>query len=888
MKKYIPKEIESSWQKKWKEGGIYKAEGRESKKDKFYVLDMFPYPSGDGLHVGHFKGYTATDVISRFLRAKGYNVLHPMGWDAFGLPAENYAIKTGIHPKNTTAKNIAHIRDQMKLAGLSYDWEREIDTTDPQYYKWTQWIFLQLYKKGLAYEAEAPINWCPKDKTGLANEEVVNGCCDRCGTPVVRKKIRQWILGISKYADRLLDGLKGLDWPESIKEMQRNWIGRSEGAVIKFTVDPSNSLRASSLQKNKKSVNREPITDNSIEVFTTRADTLFGVTYVVLAPEHKLVSQITTPEQKKEVEAYVKKTAEKTDLQRTALEKEKTGAFTGAFAINPINGEQIPVWIADYVLESYGTGAIMAVPAHDERDFEFAKKFDLPIIEVVVPKNEQKPEKGNAYVAYGVLKNSGEYSGLTSEEAKSKITQDLNTKGFGEKKVNYKLRDWIFSRQRYWGEPIPIIFCRKCWENSKLKTGNSKQETKEEFTVIDGVEYAVIPVPEKDLPIILPEVEKYQPTGTGESPLASMTDWVNTKCPNCGGKAKRETNTMPQWAGSCWYYLRFIDPKNEKELVDKGLEKYWMGKGVKNKIGGVDWYVGGAEHAVLHLLYARFWHKFLFDIEAVSTNEPFYKLRNVGLIMGSDGQKMSKSRGNVISPEEMVNSYGADTLRLFEMFIGPFGDVADWKPTAVEGVYRFLQRVWLMSFNIIESKKDKSLPEAEREINRTIKKIEEDIWEMKFNTSVSSMMEFVNFANRFPDKVGTDSLGKFLQVLAPFAPHMTEELWQELQGKVTKVTKEPKEPKEKSSGSSGSSVTFDSIHSQSWPVWDEKLIESEMVTVVVQVNGKLRGQLQTERGASQEEVEKKAREIPKVAEYLAGKDPKKVIFVQDRLINFVV
>ncbi len=862
VKKYIASEIESKWQRLWAEKKIYKAEdSAKSKKNKFYVLDMFPYPSGDGLHVGHFKGYTATDVISRFLRARGFNVLHPMGWDAFGLPAENYAIKTGIHPKITTAKNISHIRDQMKLVGLSYDWQREIDTTDPNYYKWTQWIFLQLYKKGLAYEADAPINWCPKDKTGLANEEVVDGCCDRCGTPVVRKKIRQWILAITKYADRLLEGLEGLDWPESIKEMQRNWIGRSDGAIIKFPISNYN------LQ---------------IEVFTTRADTLFGATYVVLAPEHSMVGQITAPEQKSAVEAYVIKTGEKTDLQRTALEKEKTGVFTGAYAQNPVNGEQIPVWIADYVLESYGTGAIMAVPAHDERDFEFAKKFKLPIIEVIGLKSGQEVQKDKAYIAYGVLKNSGKYDGLTSEEAKEKITEDLKVKDLGEKKVNYKLRDWIFSRQRYWGEPIPIVFCENCSEipNSKFQISNR-----------DNKHYAIIPIPEKDLPVKLPEVEKYQPTGTGESPLSAIDEWVKVKCPNCGGEAKRETNTMPQWAGSCWYYLRFIDPKNEREIVSKDLEKYWMGKGEKNQIGGVDWYVGGAEHAVLHLLYARFWHKFLFDIGAVTTEEPFYKLRNVGLIMGPDGQKMSKSRGNVISPEEMVNSYGADTLRLFEMFIGPFGDVADWKPTAVEGVYRFLQRVWLMAFKVTESKREVSEVEVLREINRTIKKIEEDIWGMKFNTSVSSMMEFVNFASKNIEKVGRDSLEKFLQVLAPFAPHITEELWQELRSTTssqsttsttgTKKTRDTRDTLE-------ARDTFESVHQQPWPEWDEKLIEGEFVNIVVQVNGKVRGQLEVERGAGQEVVEQKAKELPKVKGYLGDLGVKKTIFVPEKLVNFVV
>ncbi len=869
MKKYIPSEVEPKWQKEWSERKIYQASGQtdKTKAKKYYVLDMFPYPSGDGLHVGHFKGYTATDVISRLLRAKGFNVLHPMGWDAFGLPAENYAIQTGINPAVSTAKNIAHIKDQMKMVGLSYDWSREINTTDPDYYKWTQWIFLQLYKKGLAYEAEAPINWCPKDKTGLANEEVVNGCCDRCGTKVVRKKIRQWILAITKYADRLLEDLDGLDWPQSIVEMQRNWIGRSEGATIRFIVD------SSWLIDKKKSMNNEPKTNNFIEVFTTRVDTLFGATYVVLAPEHPLVEKITTENQRKAVEAYVKSASEKTDLERTDLAKIKTGVFTGAYASNPVNNEKVPVWIADYVLESYGTGAIMAVPAHDERDFEFATKYKLPIKYVIAAAGpaglhpaptsslsesrikvdrsahaagaragtpRQSPEAvvatREAFVDYGALIDSGKYTGLTSQDAKIKIVEELKKQGKGDFKVLYKLRDWIFSRQRYWGEPIPIVHCPKC---------------------------GTVPLDEKNLPLLLPEVEKYQPTGTGESPLAAISDWVNTKCPNCGGPAKRETNTMPQWAGSCWYYLRFIDPKNNKQLVDSKREKYWMDKTPTNKIGGVDWYVGGAEHAVLHLLYARFWHKFLFDIDVVSGQEPFYKLRNVGLILGPDGQKMSKSKGNVISPEEMVKSYGADTLRMFEMFIGPFGDVADWNPRAVEGVFRFLQRVWLFSSRIIESKRVKSDPELAVLVNRLIAKVERDIWEMKFNTSVAAMMEFVNGISPNLDKVGTDVLEKFLLVLSTFAPHIAEELWHNLGHN-------------------------DFICQQPWPKYDEKLAKASMVTIVVQVNGKVRDKLLVEAGADQSVVEKLAIESDKVTKFLGKSKPQRVIFVPDRLVNFVV
>ncbi|MDO8486685.1 MAG: leucine--tRNA ligase [Candidatus Curtissbacteria bacterium] len=855
MKKYIPKEVEAKWQKEWEAAKIYEAKDSSSNAKKYYVLDMFPYPSGDGLHVGHFKGYTATDVISRFLRAKGFNVLHPMGWDAFGLPAENYAIQTGINPAISTAKNIDHIRAQMKMVGLSYDWGREINTTDPDYYRWTQWIFLQLYKKGLAYEAEAPINWCPKDKTGLANEEVVNGLCDRCGTKVVRKKIRQWILAITKYADRLLEDLEGLDWPQSIVEMQRNWIGRSEGAMIRFTVDslPAARLPAgqgeagSQLIVQRKSVNRKPITDNSIEVFTTRADTLFGATFLVLAPEHALVAKITTRDKQKEVEDYVKKTEQKTDLERTDLTKVKTGVFTGAYAANPINNEKIPIWIADFVIGSYGTGAVFA-DAHDERDFEFAKKYGILLKPSLLSGDAKRDDRiknlEECFTGYGILFDSGEFSGLTSEEARKKIVESLEKQGKGGFRVSYKLRDWIFSRQRYWGEPIPIVHCPKC---------------------------GTVPLPEEDLPLLLPEVEKYQPTGTGESPLASVSDWVNTTCPNCGGSAKRETNTMPQWAGSCWYYLRFVDPKNNGALVDLSKEKYWMGKTDTNEIGGVDWYVGGAEHAVLHLLYARFWHKFLFDIKVVSEREPFYKLRNVGLILGPDGQKMSKSKGNVISPEEMVKSYGADTLRVFEMFIGPFGDVADWNPRAVEGVYRFLQRVWLFSHQIIESKKSKSDDDLVRAVNRLIAKAERDIWEMKFNTTVAAMMEFVNGLSQNIDKAGTDVLENFLLVLTPFAPHMTEEIWSHFAPE----------------GASRDKQDW-SIHQQPWPEYDEALARASMVTIVIQVNGKVRDRLLVEAGTDQKTAEKLALESAKVTKFLGNAKPQRIIFVPDRLVNLVI
>jgi len=829
ISKYIPSEVEPKWRKVWEKERLYRTK-HGVELNKYYVLDMFPYPSGDGLHVGHFKGYTATDIISRYLRAKNFNVLHPMGWDAFGLPAENYAIKTGINPAVSTAKNIAHIKEQMQMVGLSYDWDREINTTDPAYYKWTQWIFLQLYKKGLAYQAEAPINWCPKDKTGLANEEVVDGKCDRCGTPVVRKKIRQWILKITAYADRLISGLDQLDWPMSIKEMQKNWIGRSEGARIKFEM-----VSFPDEKRNPKS---------EIEVFTTRADTLFGATYMVLAPEHELVSKITAKERKKDVDSYAKSASGKTDLERTALEKIKTGVFTGAYAINPVNSEKIPIWIADYVLESYGTGAIMAVPAHDERDFEFAKKYKLAI-KTVIRARGPATHRDQPFTQYGALVSSGKYDGLTSEEAKKKIIDDLKKDGKADFTVSYKLRDWIFSRQRYWGEPIPIVHCQKC---------------------------GTVPLDEKDLPLVLPKVEKYQPTGTGESPLAAVSEWVNTTCPNCAGHAKRETNTMPQWAGSCWYYLRFIDPDNDKKLVDAKLEKYWMGKNPKiGSEGGVDWYVGGAEHAVLHLLYARFWHKFLFDIGVASTEEPFFKLRNVGLILGPDGQKMSKSRGNIISPEEMVNSYGADTLRMFEMFVGPFGDVADWNPRAVEGVYRFIQRIWLFANQIIESGRKESDSELIRLVNNLVGKVEADILEMKFNTSVAAMMEFINAMSKDLEKAGVDVLLKFLLVLAPFAPFVAEELWQMLQNQKLNIKNQ----------------NFKSVHQEEWPEYDPEVSRAKMVTLVVQVNGRVRDKLLIEAGIGEEEAKKLALASAKVQKFVGNKSPQKVIYVKDRLINIV-
>jgi leucyl-tRNA synthetase len=780
--KYEPQKIEKKWQDIWEKKQIFKSDN-DSKKEKYYVLDMFPYPSGAGLHVGHFKGYVATDVIARFKRMNGFNVLYPMGWDAFGLPAENYAIKTGTHPQVITEQNIENIKRQMQNAGLSYDWSREINTTDPDYYKWTQWIFLEFFDKGLAYETEMPINWCPSCKTGLANEEVVNGECERCGTSVEQKNIRQWVLRITNYADRLLKDLDDLDWPEKIKEMQRNWIGKSEGAEIEFEVKDS---------------------DQKIKVFTTRPDTLFGCTYMVLAPEHKLVLELKDKiENFKEVEKYLKKTKLKTERQRIS-ETEKTGVeLKGIKAVNPINRKEVVVWVSDYVLAHYGTGAIMAVPAHDERDEEFATKFNLEIIQVI----------GDD----GILINSERFNGLKAEEAKEEIIREV-----GKKEINYKLRDWLFSRQRYWGEPIPIIHCPKC-----------------------GL------VKEENLPLKLPEVDKYEPTGTGESPLANISEWVNVKCPICGEDAKRETNTMPQWAGSCWYYLRYIDNENSKELVSKELEKKYM---------PVDLYVGGAEHAVLHLLYARFWHKFLFDIGAVSEREPFKKLRNVGLILAEDGTKMSKSKGNTVSSEDVIDEFGVDTLRVYEMFMGPFFDAISWNTKGVNGTSRFLRRVW----DFCLSNKDNNL-ELDKDIlieeNILIKKVTSDIEEMKFNTAISAFMEFLNFAEK--KKVSKKTIQTFLKLLSPFAPHISEELWQLL-----------------------GNEHFISI--EKWPSYSEELTKKDTMELVIQVNGKVREKIEVSSDLKEEELKEIALRSEKVIKWIQGKEIRKMIFIPPKLISIVI
>jgi leucyl-tRNA synthetase len=875
-KKYPFDKIEPKWQRYWAEHKTFAAVDQlpvtSHQSPKLYVLDMFPYPSGAGLHVGHPEGYTATDIYCRFKRMNGFNVLHPMGWDAFGLPAEQYAIDTGTHPAVTTKKNIDTFRRQIQMLGFSYDWDREVDTTDPDYFKWTQWIFLEIFnscfdpveKKAkpfagveaavpaaeqtrprpgtaaatperLAYEAEIPVWWCEGCKAVLANEEVnADGTCDRKGHKnVYRRPLRQWILRITKYAERLLDDLKLVNWPESIKEQQRNWIGRSEGTEVDFQVTGGTGVPAC----------------DKIRIFTTRPDTLFGATYMVLAPEHPLVEKVTTQAQKTAVDTYRAAAVKKSELERTQLEKEKTGAFTGAYAINPVNDEKVPIWVADYVMMGYGTGAIMAVPAHDERDFEFAKKFGLEIREVVAasdrgsglyprPGQVEKPvavenrsheqQTQSAFAGDGVSINSGLITGLPTPEAKKKITVWLEEKGLGKATVQYKLRDWLFSRQRYWGEPIPIVHCEKC---------------------------GTVAVAESELPLKLPEMKNYTPTGNAEPPLAKATDWVNTKCPQCGGPARRETNTMPQWAGSCWYYLRYIDPKNSGAFVAKDKEKHWM---------PVDLYVGGAEHAVLHLLYSRFWHKVLYDLGHVSTPEPFLRLVNQGMILGEDNQKMSKSRGNVINPDDVVREFGADAFRMYEMFLGPLEATKPWNTQGLEGVYRFLGRVWRLFCNeegkllVDDTAPDPTLLKA---LHQTIKKVGEDTDTLNFNTAISQMMIFVNEVTA-QEKRPRALLEPFVLVLAPYAPHLAEELWEKLGHK-------------------------QSLSHAPWPKYDDALLVEETVTIIVQVNGKLRDRMEAPAGASQAQLEKLALANPRVQEHLAGKQVRRIVVVPGKLVNVV-
>jgi leucyl-tRNA synthetase len=814
---YPFKEIESKWQSFWEKNKTFKVtEDPSVPADKrVYVLDMFPYPSSQGLHVGHPEGYTATDIYCRYLRMNGYAVLHPMGFDSFGLPAENYANKTGTHPRVSTEGNIRKFTAQIKMLGFSYDWDRMISTHIPDYYRWTQWIFLQVYKRGLAYEAEVPINWCPSCKTGLANEEVKEGRCERCHAPVTRKNIRQWLLRITAYAERLLADLEKLDWPEPIKLMQRNWIGRSEGANVVFPLEG---------------------TKESLEVFTTRPDTLFGATYMVLAPEHPLVDTITTPGQREAVRAYIHQASMKSDLERTDLAKDKTGVFTGAYAINPVNGARIPVWISDYILISYGTGAIMAVPAHDERDFAFASKFSLPVIEVVSPVKPGAADRpaavgrpaaaplAEAFTEEGYAVNSGPFTGLPTAEFKRRIIDWLEKEGKGTRAVNYKLRDWIFARQRYWGEPIPLVHCPKC---------------------------GTVPVPESELPLTLPEVESYAPTGTGESPLAAITDWVNTKCPVCGGPAKRETNTMPQWAGSCWYYLRFLDPKNDKALASKKAMDYWM---------PVDLYVGGAEHAVLHLLYARFWHKVLYDIGAVNTDEPFRRLVNQGMILGEGGVKMSKSLGNVINPDDIIAEFGADSMRMYEMFMGPLEVSKPWSTTGIAGVNRFLDRVYRLTERELT---DEQPPmELVKLLHKTIKKVTADTAALAFNTAIAQMMIFVNELFK-EDKLYRSIWEPFILLLSPYAPHLGEELW--------------------SKAGHGDSLAY-----ETWPAWREELTKEDLITVVIQINGKVRGRIETAPGTPPKELERLAMENRRISVLLQGQKIVKVITIPDKIVNIVV
>ena len=824
--------IDKKQQARWEEAHLF-ASPRTPGAKKFYCLDMFPYPSGAGLHVGHPEGYTASDILTRYKRMNGYSVLHPMGWDAFGLPAENYAIATGVHPRITTQKNIDNFRRQIKSIGLAYDWSREVDTTDPNYYKWTQWIFLQLFKKGLAYESTVPINWCPSCKTGLANEEVFNGKCERCGHDIERKALRQWILKITDYAEKLLEGLDKLDWPESTLTMQKNWIGKSQGANVIFKLDGF---------------------DDTLTVFTTRPDTLFGATYMVVSPEHPILEKIVTPEQKAAVAAYQKEAAKKSDLERGELNKEKTGVFTGAYAINPVNGVKIPVWTSDYVLMGYGTGAIMAVPAHDERDYAFAKKFGLKIIEVI--KSEQGVDK-EAFTGDGELVNSGFLNGLRVKESKAKMIAWLSEHNVGNAKTTYKLRDWVFARQRYWGEPIPVVHCDKC---------------------------GVVPLPESELPLTLPQVEKFEPSGTGESPLATVTDWVNTTCPHCGGPAKRETNTMPQWAGSCWYYLRYMDPHNDKALVDPALEKAW---------GPVDCYIGGAEHAVLHLLYARFWHRVLFDLGVLSHPEPFQKLRHQGMILAfsyrdkmgnyhaydeidfKDGkaflkttgeelssmvEKMSKSKKNVINPDEILNQYGADAFRMYEMFMGPFDAQKPWDMKGIEGINRFLKRIYAWSESVTFTKEAEPKKSAIL-LNQTIAKVADDIENLRFNTAISALMVLFNDLSKLPG-VTQETFQKFIQILHPFAPHLTEEIWQQ-------------------KGYEGF------VLNSTWPTADKALLQDDTVDMGVQINGKVRERLLISRNAPREEIEQQALASAKVQSYLKELEIKKVIVVPGRMVSIV-
>lgn len=797
---YNYKEIETKWRKRWEEHPVNVNDGN---KPKYYCLDMFPYPSGNGLHVGHWRGYVISDIWSRYKILKGYYIIHPMGWDAFGLPAENYAIKMGVHPSITTADNIANFKNQLHEISAIYDWDMEVNTTDPKFYKWTQWIFVQMFKAGLAYEKEMPINWCPSCKTGLANEEVVNGTCERCGSEVTKKNLKQWMLKITQYADRLVEDLDTLDWPEKVKKMQSDWIGKSHGAEIDFAVEG---------------------TDHSVKVYTTRPDTLYGATFMVMAPEHALAKEIATQDQKVAVEEYIYKASMKSNVDRLQ-DKEKTGVFTGRYAINPLTNTQVPIWISDYVLADYGTGAIMCVPAHDDRDFEFAKKFDLPIIQVIAKDGVAAEELTEAYTEPGIMIHSGEFNGMNSQDAKKEVPGILEARGIGKKTTNYKLRDWVFSRQRYWGEPIPIIHCEDC---------------------------GAVPVPEDQLPLLLPEVESYQPTGTGESPLADIHEWVNTTCPCCGKPAKRETNTMPQWAGSSWYFLRYVDVNNDNELVSK--EK-------AEKLLPVDMYVGGVEHAVLHLLYARFYTKFLYDIGVVNFNEPFVKLFNQGMIC-KNGAKMSKSKGNVVSPDELVREYGCDALRLYELFVGPPELDAEWDDRGIDGVYRFINRF----YNLVQDSAEKNVA-VTKEMIKLRHKLTYDITtrldSFSLNTVISGFMEYNNKFIELARKEGgidKETLETAVILLAPFAPHVCEELWSAL-GHET------------------------SVFEASWPEYDTELMKDDEIQIAIQINGKTKGTVLIAAEASKEEAIATAKEA--ITDKLTGNIIKE-IYVPGKIVNIVM
>lgn len=805
MKRYNPKEIEPKWQQAWEEQKIYQA-SEDTKKPKRYVLEYFPYPSGSAMHVGHVRNYTIGDTVARFYRMRGYSVLHPMGWDAFGLPAENYAIKNNISPQQAIAENTSKFKQQLIQMGFSYDWSREINSSDPSYYKWTQWFFKLLFDRGLAYQKESLQWWCETDKTVLANEQVEAGKCWRCGNEVTKKSLKQWFFKITDYADRLVEDLDDLDWSDAIKSMQRNWVGKSKGAEITFKIDDS---------------------EKDLTVFTTRADTLYGATFMVIAPEHPLTLEIATDSQRGKVAEYLKSAQAKSDVERQDTNREKTGVFTGAYAINPINNEKIPIWTADYVLSGYGTGAIMAVPAHDERDYEFATKFDLPIVHVFI---RDGATDDSWYAGEGEVKNSDTYNNLSTDEMREKIVEDLAKTGAGEEKINYKIRDWLISRQRYWGAPIPIIHCDT---------------------------HGAVAVPDDQLPVVLPEVESYQPTGEG-SVLAGVSEWVNTICPTCGGPAKRETDTMDGFACSSWYFLRFADPHNDFKPFDDAKAKFWL---------PVDDYIGGAEHAVMHLLYARMWTKVMFDAGLIDFNEPFKALRNQGMILAPDGRKMSKSWGNVIAPGEIIDQgYGADSIRLMELFIGPWDQSANWSVEGMGGTFRFLQRVWTLCQEYLENpNEDTTNPDLLRIMHKTIKRISNDLHQMGFNTAIAGLMEAVNelYKYKTTELITKEALEILVQLLAPFAPHMTEELWHQLGHE-------------------------ESVHTSNWPVHDEKYLEQSSQTIVVQVNGRVRANITVDTDSTEDEVVRLAKADEKVSNYLAGQEIKKVIFVPGKLINFVI